>query len=127
MDDLRYKNQENDLAGSSRKTTLHAHRRTILAGKRPIFALASFAAARKSCRRQINKAIGRLVGLKGKWERENTASAGRLNVGAFKFISEWSGICRERIKDRKLELESFAVVKLIWEGKIIAGVYPVDL
>ncbi len=60
-------------ASSSRKTTLHVLRRTIQAGKRPIFALASFAAARKSCRRQINNAIVRQVDLYGKEERKNSS------------------------------------------------------
>ncbi len=43
------------------------------AGKRPIFALASFAAARKSCRRHINNAIVRQVDLYGKEERKNSS------------------------------------------------------
>ena len=58
------------------------------AGKRPVFALANFAAARKSGRRQINNAIGRPVGLRGNGSEKIPPSDGRLNVGAFKFISQ---------------------------------------
>ncbi len=75
-------------ASSSRKTTFHGPRRTSLRSDELRLGRRFRPENDKSCRMQINNAIGRPVELKGNGSGKIPPGDGRLNVEAFKFISQ---------------------------------------